>query len=134
MKKIVLFFLTSIASIWFIDALLSGFQFQGGALTVFLVDLFIIVGIYLAEWVASKAGKSGMLLFFILATILTFFSLYFATLALEDFNVGVGTLNRLNLGIVKTPIIKGIDQILTLLLGSLIASIVGSLTKWGIGK
>ena len=131
MKKIILYFLTSISAIWFIDLLLSGFLFKGGTTTVFLVDIFILVAIYLTEWVASKAGKkSNMLIFFIIGTFLTFFSLYFASLFLEDFAVGSGSLKSLEIGFLSTPIINSMDQILTLLLGSLIAMIIAIATKW----
>lgn len=131
MKKIILYFLTSISAIWFIDLLLSGFVFAGGTTTVFLVDIFILVSIYLTEWVTTKVGKkSSMLIFFLFGTFLTFFSLYFASLFLEDFNVSSGSLNTLKIGFLSTPIIKSMDQILTLLLGALFAMIIATTTKW----
>lgn len=130
MKKIILYFITSISAIWFIDLLLSGFVFKGGSTTVFLVDLFIIAALYLTEWVISKVGKKSNIIFFLIGTFLNFFSLYFASLFLPDFNVGSGSLNTLKIGFLSTPVIKRMDQILTLLLGSVISMIVASLTKW----
>jgi hypothetical protein len=131
MRKIVLYFLTSISAIWFIDILLSGFIFKGGTTTVFLVDIFILVAIYLTEWLAGKVGKkSDKLIFAVIGTFLTFFSLYFASLFIEDFYVGSGSLQELEIGFLSTPIIKGMDQILTLLLGSLIVILIALITKW----
>ncbi|MBN2015248.1 hypothetical protein JW766_00235 [Candidatus Dojkabacteria bacterium] len=131
MKKLILYFLTSISAIWLVDLLVSGFTFNGGAITVFLVILFIVVGIYLAEWVITKAGKkSSMLLFFVIGLFITFFSLYFASLFLQDFNVGAGSLQGLKIGFLSTPVIKGMDQILSLLIGSLIVMLVATVTRW----
>lgn len=133
MKRLVLYFLTSISAIWFIDLLVSGFTFSGGPITTLLVVLFIVVGIYLTEWVADKAGKkSSMLIFFIIGLFITFFSLYFASLFLDNFTVGTGSLQGLKIGFLSTPVIKGMDQILTLLIGSLIVMLIAITTRWAV--
>lgn len=132
MRKFVLFFLTSITSLWIVNLLLSGFQFGGGAATVFLVDLFVVLSIYLTEWVASKAGKSGMLVFILIGIFLTFFSYYFASLFLDKFDVVGGSLESLKIGFLKTPTMKRMDQILSLLIGSIITMLIAATTKWAV--
>lgn len=131
MKKLILYFLTSITSLWLIDLLLSGFRFKGGPTTVFLVSLFVLASIYLVEQIISKSvKKSGTILFIVFGMLLTFFALYVATLVIGDFSVAEGSLQALELGIVDTPVIKSMDQILTMLLGSLITMLVAALTRW----
>lgn len=126
-----LYFLTSITALWLVDLLLSGFVFREGPTTVLMVALFVLASIYLTEQIISRTvKKSTMLLFFVFGLFLTFFSFYIATLVLSDFNVVSGSLSSLNLKITETPTITKMDQVLSLLLGSLITMIIAVLTRW----
>lgn len=125
MKKIILYLITSITSLWIIDTLLSGYNFAGSPITFLLVDLFVVMGIYLTDWVASKAGKRSTLLFLIVGVLINFFSLYFASLFLGNFSVNAGSLQWLKIGFLQK-----MDQILSLLIGSLITVAISMTTRW----
>jgi len=125
MKKTVLFFLTSITSIWFIDLVLSGFVFKGGPITSFLIALFMIVGIFVSDWLAEKLGNKSITVIFILGILVNFFSLYLASQFIKDFSISAGSLKWLNI-----DLIKSMDQILMLLIGSLVTTVVSTLTRW----
>ncbi len=130
MKKYIIYFFTSISAIWFIDMLLSGYVFIGGSTTIFLIILFILVGIYLTEWVVNMSRKeSNTFFFFLVGSLITFFSLYFASLFLSNFSIGSGSLSSIKIGFLSTPVIKSMDQILSLVIGAIIATGITTLCR-----
>jgi len=125
MKKIVLSFLTSIAAIWFIDLVLSGFVFAGSPMTVFYVVLFMLIGNYFTSWLGTNIKGNSVVILFIVGVIVNFFTLYIASLILTNFNITAGSLNWLNL-----KLIKAMDKILMLMIGAIISSTVAAVTRW----
>lgn len=133
MQKYAVFFLTSIAAVWLINVLLTGIKISGNT-TVFLIALLITAGVFLTDKLLEQMKKPNAFIYIIIGTLVNFFILYVGTLFFEKkFTATGGALAALNFGEVNTPTLRGIDEVLTLLLAALVAMIVIQITKWGMG-
>lgn len=130
MKKQLLYFLTSITSIWLIAQLLSGFKITGRAYEVLILGTFIVLGIYITEYILEKSGKTKDWVFLLIATLVNFFIIYIANLLLTGINIVSGSLQALDLQFLATPTISQIDVILTLLIAAFVTAFIAWLTKW----
>lgn len=126
MKKYIVFFLTSLASLWIIDHLLPGVRFLGPLYIKFIVALAVTLGIFLTDKATEKIEKTGYVWFVLIGTLINFFMLYFATF-IDGFGITPGSLGGL-----KIPVEA--DQILMLMVSSLMVTLIAAVTKWGMDK
>jgi hypothetical protein len=122
MKKYVLFYLTGLTAIWFLDSILTGFKLAniGSAL---LLGLFISFTIWITEYIVQQLTQSSMLIFVIIGAVISFFALYIASILVPGFSVVRGTLNFLVTA-------KSLDTIITLLISAGVVMAIAYLTNW----
>lgn len=126
MKKYVLYFLTSLSALWMSDLAFTGVRFLGPVWIRLVVGAIVTFGIFLTESLSEKFGKNNNIVFLLVGILVNFFVVYFATF-LDGFGVTGGELSQVGLSLAG-------DQILMLLLTSLIITIVGLITKWSSTK
>jgi hypothetical protein len=122
MKKYILFYLTGLTSIWLFNNLLTGVS-TNGVIPVLLTGVFISLSIWFTEYIVQQLTKKNMTIFVVVGIIISFFTLYIASLIIPGFTVESGNL-------VFFFTIRGLDSILTLLISSTVVMGIAFLTNW----
>lgn len=131
MKKIVLYFISSLAAILTMDFFLNGIGLAGLE-GVIIFSLFLLGGTLLAQSAAKKAGQEDNIgIFTLINLLILFITIYISDLvsnlvALED----GGALVKNELFFVSTPGRGNLDQIITVFLAALIAVGFNALINW----
>ena len=126
MKKFVLYFLVMLGATWVIDDLLSGFKVGGNILlSRALLALVFSGGIYLVDYIFKSLTKKSLMLYMLIGVLVNFFVIYVASFLVPNFDVSTGTFKQFGLSIANQA-----DQILTLLLSSLVVMLFAAQTKW----
>lgn len=128
-KRLILYFLTSFASIWLILQILSGFTVTS-MWEYLILGVVITTGIALTDYILKKIGNKKPVIFIFIGTLINFFVLYLGSLLLPGFNIGAGSLRELNLEAFSTPAVDSLDVILTLLVASFITIVIAWVTNW----
>lgn len=131
MKKAIFYTMSSLAAIFIMSRFLSGLGLAGLE-GVILLSVFIVLGMYLSQFVMGKMGQEGALwVFALINLVFVFISIYLGDAISDQIQLEDGGVFREHeLFFFTTPEFTNLDQIVTILLASIVAVGVTSLTKW----